>query len=229
MYSSGIIYFGKGFWYDPSDMAIHTTNDNMLISADGRLVAQNADIANGSFSGEIDTSSFSAKAGSGGTTYTSSSSITTTPTSSSASTAQKIAFYNEVMGYLEAMEAQGASIFGKGRIPCSLSGDSGNFYSHIAAIKNATIGAYTASGFVFSRGTGTGSDYAYSIGVYYYSDGSYRLSFTDGSAQPSLISGTLSITIGAGQIFKFKNLPASAAGLESGQIYVSNNTLMIVP
>lgn len=227
--STGIIYFGSGFWYDPSDLAIHTANDNVLISSDGRLVAQNADIANGSFSGEIDTSSFSAKAGSGGTTYTSSGSITTTPTSSSASTAQKMAFYNEVMGYLEAMEAQGASIFGNGRIPCSLSGDSGNFYSYISAAKNSTVGAYTVSGFVFSKGAGTGSDYAYSIGVNYFSDGSYRLTFTNGSAQPSLISGTLSITIGAGQIFKFKNLPVSSAGLESGQIYVSNNTLMIVP
>ena len=36
--STGKIYFGKGFWYDPSDEAIHSMNDGVVIDNDGSII-----------------------------------------------------------------------------------------------------------------------------------------------------------------------------------------------
>ena len=38
--STGIIYFGEHFWYDPSDGAIHTPNDKTVINADGTIYGE---------------------------------------------------------------------------------------------------------------------------------------------------------------------------------------------
>jgi hypothetical protein len=46
--TSGIIYFGEHFWYDPSDGAIHTPNNKTVIRADGTIEA-----VNGRFSGDV--------------------------------------------------------------------------------------------------------------------------------------------------------------------------------
>ena len=43
--STGKIYFGSGFWYDPSDSAIHSTNNNIVIASNGKMSAQNATIS----------------------------------------------------------------------------------------------------------------------------------------------------------------------------------------
>ena len=42
--STGKIYFGAGFWYDPSDGAIHSTGDNVVISGAGEISAKGASI-----------------------------------------------------------------------------------------------------------------------------------------------------------------------------------------
>ena len=46
--STGKIFFGTSFWYDPSDSAIHSTNDNILISSAGKLSASDVIINNAS-------------------------------------------------------------------------------------------------------------------------------------------------------------------------------------
>jgi len=38
---NGKIYFGQGFWYDPSDGAIRSTNDNVVIGAGGDITINN--------------------------------------------------------------------------------------------------------------------------------------------------------------------------------------------
>ena len=43
--STGKIYFGSGFWYDPSDSAIHSTSNNIVIASNGTMSAQNATIS----------------------------------------------------------------------------------------------------------------------------------------------------------------------------------------
>jgi len=44
--STGKIFFGSDFWYDPSDGAIHTYNDNVVIDSNGKLTASGIVIAN---------------------------------------------------------------------------------------------------------------------------------------------------------------------------------------
>jgi len=46
--STGKIYFGEHFWYDPSDGAIHTPNDKTVIKADGTIEA-----VDGRFTGDV--------------------------------------------------------------------------------------------------------------------------------------------------------------------------------
>jgi hypothetical protein len=46
--STGIIYFGEHFWYDPTDGKIHTPSDKTVINTDGSIEA-----VGGSFSGKI--------------------------------------------------------------------------------------------------------------------------------------------------------------------------------
>lgn len=50
--TSGYIYFGEHFWYDPADGAIHTPNDKTVINADGTI-----EVVDGVFSGHIEASS----------------------------------------------------------------------------------------------------------------------------------------------------------------------------
>jgi hypothetical protein len=50
--STGKIYFGTHFWYDPSDGKIHTPNDKTIINADGTIEA-----VDGVFSGEVQATS----------------------------------------------------------------------------------------------------------------------------------------------------------------------------
>lgn len=53
--ADGKIYFGTGFWYDPSDETIHSFNDNVLINSEGLISAQNAIISGiSSFHGVFD-------------------------------------------------------------------------------------------------------------------------------------------------------------------------------
>lgn len=53
--STGKIYFGQGFWYDPSDLAIHSSNDNVVINVDGVITAKGATISENSyFRGKFD-------------------------------------------------------------------------------------------------------------------------------------------------------------------------------
>ena len=55
--STGKIFFGEGFWYNPNpgDMAIHSKNDNVVISADGVITAKGATISENSyFRGKFD-------------------------------------------------------------------------------------------------------------------------------------------------------------------------------
>lgn len=53
--SDGQIFFGSGFWYDPSDGAIHSTDDKVIISSNGTITAQNATITGeSSFKGIFD-------------------------------------------------------------------------------------------------------------------------------------------------------------------------------
>lgn len=42
--SDGKIFFGQGFWYDPSDRSIHSTGDKVVINSEGAITAQNASI-----------------------------------------------------------------------------------------------------------------------------------------------------------------------------------------
>ena len=44
--ATGKIYFGTGFWYDPSDQAIHSFNDNVVIDSMGVITAQQATFNN---------------------------------------------------------------------------------------------------------------------------------------------------------------------------------------
>ena len=39
--SSGKIYFGTGFWYNPSDTAIHSSNDGVVIDSSGSIIINN--------------------------------------------------------------------------------------------------------------------------------------------------------------------------------------------
>ena len=43
--NAGKIYFGSGFWYDPSDSAIHSANNKVVINSNGELSASNATIS----------------------------------------------------------------------------------------------------------------------------------------------------------------------------------------
>lgn len=50
---SGRVFFGEGFWYNPSDKAIHSVNDNIVIGADGKLKTIDAEV-----SGKVTASTF---------------------------------------------------------------------------------------------------------------------------------------------------------------------------
>lgn len=50
---SGRVFFGEGFWYNPSDKAIHSVNDNIVIGADGKLKTIDAEV-----SGKVKASTF---------------------------------------------------------------------------------------------------------------------------------------------------------------------------
>ena len=53
--SDGKIFFGQGFWYDPSDQAIHSADDNVVIDSSGTIAAQNAVLSGSSyFEGSFD-------------------------------------------------------------------------------------------------------------------------------------------------------------------------------
>ena len=51
--STGRIYFGTGFWYNPSDLAIHSVGDGVVILADGSM-----EINNGSYKSDLICPSF---------------------------------------------------------------------------------------------------------------------------------------------------------------------------
>lgn len=54
---TGKVYFGIGFWYDPSDSAIHSVNDKILITSEGLLKANGAVLSGDSeFNGKFDCS-----------------------------------------------------------------------------------------------------------------------------------------------------------------------------
>ena len=54
---TGKVYFGIGFWYDPSDSAIHSDNDKILITSEGLLKADGAVLSGASeFNGKFDCS-----------------------------------------------------------------------------------------------------------------------------------------------------------------------------
>lgn len=54
---TGKVYFGIGFWYDPSDSAIHSDNDKILITSEGLLKANGAVLSGDSeFNGKFDCS-----------------------------------------------------------------------------------------------------------------------------------------------------------------------------
>jgi len=53
--SDGKIFFGDGFWYNPTDSAIHSTDDNVVINAEGLINTKNAIITGSStFNGSFD-------------------------------------------------------------------------------------------------------------------------------------------------------------------------------
>lgn len=53
--SDGKIFFGQGFWYDPTDLSIHSQGDNVVIDSSGSIAAKNATLNGDSyFEGSFD-------------------------------------------------------------------------------------------------------------------------------------------------------------------------------
>lgn len=220
--SSGNVFFGKpnsalsapesGFMYDAANQSIVSANEKVRILSSGEIIADsatiiNADIsgrlngASGYFSGNFDTPSISSLPNtSGGTTYTDNIPARTSNTDASQINAL-VSFKNKIGEY---------NI-------CSLS-------------CNSEIKTFSAT---YSKGGG------YDLYNFYFYDAngnqiySSTMSLAPGPVRRyygNLPATTISATVGAGDILKFKDIQIGSAGLVSGQIYRnSSNQLFIVP
>ncbi len=211
--ATGKIYFGEHFWYDPATESIRSTDDNFVVRADGSIKGIESEFIDGSFSGiayiedgrfegQIDAPSFSSLPKSGG--------VTLQATGTSA--AQQIDnFVNELIskGLIQGV-----------RYDCSVTGD-----SSIVSVSYS------------QRWVGVGGSNELTEITLRTSGGTTKMMIKEwiafqGYKYTSPYAGTytvFTVTYGAGDVFKLKNLPTAGeeAGLESGQVYRDGTTLKI--
>lgn len=198
---NGKVYFGNNFWYDPADGAIHTPNNKTVIKADGTIEA-----VDGEFSGMVNANEGVFKGSIDSPAFSSlpSSSGTTDDTSL---TSSKDYQANTMCSYCV------ATLTTNHFYSCSVSIDSAVAYIRWAGDStNTNVYFYNSSFAIIAemrRAYGT-------FGWSYYSD--YA-----GSAL------TVSVSYGAGDVFKFKSIPTDSLGLESGQVWSDGGTLKIIP
>lgn len=196
---TGKIFFGEHFWYDPSDGAIHTTGDKTVIRPDGKIEAEGGD-----FSGTVNASSgvFRGSIDSPAFSSLPSSGGTTDDTSLTSNEKYQV---NTMCDYCV------ATLTIDHFYSCSVSIDSAVAYIRWGGSSNITDVYFYNSSFVrvaeMRRNYGT-------FGWTYHS--TYA-----GSAL------TVSVSYGAGDVFKFKAIPTSATGLASGQVWSDSGTLKV--
>ena len=197
--SNGNIYFGAHFWYNPADGAIHTPNDKTVIKADGTIEA-----VDGVFSGAVNAEQGVFKGSIDSSAFASlpSSSGTTDDIILTSSEAYQV---NTMADYCQ------TTLTVNKHYACSVTIDSSVEYI---------------------RYSGSGTD----VNIYFYNSSFIEvavmrriygtwLSYDSDYKGSSL---TVSVSYGAGDVFKFKNLPTSASGLASGQVWRDGTTLKIV-
>lgn len=220
--STGNVFFGKpnsglsapesGFMYDAANQSIVSANQKVKILSSGEIIADsatiiNADIsgrlngASGYFSGNFDTPSISSLPNtSGGTTYTDNIPARTSNTDASQINAL-VSFKNKIGEYNN----------------CSLSCNSS--VKTFSCIYSKS-GGYDMYDFYFYDANGNRVYYS-TMGL---APGPVRRYYGD------LPATTISATVGAGDILKFKDIQIGSAGLASGQIYRNESgALYIVP
>jgi hypothetical protein len=206
---TGKIYFGEHFWYDPATESIRSTDDNLVINADGTLEGKlskfidgdftgTANIKEGLFEANIDAPSFSSLPGSGGTSG-----------SFSGTTAkqQVEGAYNTIRDFLVPNKLY----------PCVVSGDSSvKYISHNGGF------IQLGSSFDVTLHVPGGTNKTMSGAIVPFSGAQYTSPYAGQSK-------TFTFYYGMGDVFKFKNLPTDDVGLSSGQVWRDGTTLKIVP
>lgn len=208
--ATGKIYFGEHFWYDPATESIRSTDDNLVIKADGTIEGKSsvfvdgdftgtANIDKGWFGGQIDAPSFSSL-----------------PPSSGASTSFNGTTAKQQVdnGYDSVISRLVKNTW----YPCSVSGDAS--ITHIRWYGEYPMSAGTE--FVIQLRTSSNTykylrmEHVIFQGVVYSSDYAGT-------------NKTFTYYYGIGDVFKFKNIPdvSQLAGLESGQVYRDGSTLKI--
>lgn len=215
--ATGNVYLGSGFFYQASDESIRSSSGKVVIDGDGQLIAENANLVNavvngvvnatsGLFKGSVDTPAFSSLPNeTGGTTLS-----TVLPS-------DKKGQYNA----LEALfEDNGLGRFFSYR--CSSSSDSSIKWIRLEVSSGNTYGDYK---YRFLN-----KDYA-EIGIvsYYWQVRRFGGDIKKYTSSFEGSTPSISVMYGQGEIFRFKNLPTSPTGLQSGQVYSEYGTLKIVP
>ena len=212
---TGKIYFGQGFWYDPSDGAIHSTDDNVVINSAGEITAKGASIlGNSSFKGSFDCTAIKTAIAN---PYVQASATTTV--------------INKTQGRDLAGTIRGLAL-GTGKIPARISGvtsavayvdyqyteSSGgntykvNFYdSSYALLDIRNILSCTSSGNHTDN---------YSICYYQPNIGTERYTYANSSFTVEFMAGGNTLLL---------DIPSSATGLTSGMVYRDGSSLKIVP
>lgn len=207
--ATGKIYFGEHFWYDPATESIRSTDDNLVINADGTLEGKlskfidgdftgTANIKEGLFEANINAPSFSSLPGSGGTSG-----------SFSGTTAkqQVEGAYNTIKDFLVPDKLY----------PCVVSGDSSvKYISHDGGF------IQLGSSFNVTLHVPGGTNKTMSGVIVPFSGAQYTSPYAGQSK-------TFTFYYGMGDVFKFKNLPTDDVGLSSGQVWRDGTTLKIVP
>lgn len=213
--NAGKIYFGSGFWYDPSDSAIHSTDDNVVINSAGEITAKGASIlGNSSFKGSFDCTAIKTAIAS---PYVQASATTTV--------------INKTQGRNLAGTIRGLAL-GTGKIPARISGVTSAVayvdyqYTESSAGSIYKVNFYNSSytlldirNILSCTSSGNHSD-NYSICYYSPNIGSERYTYANSSFTVEFMAGGNTLLL---------DIPSSATGLTSGMVYRDGSSLKVVP